>query len=262
MRVPDTFVSDSSWLPDGSALILGTSTLERTAGRYGGALLVVDAESWTLERTIPLPAGEAQVLEWSPDDSVLAVGAVDDTAVFLYDDQLRELRTIDLGDGGDTYDLSFSPDGRLLAAGRADGTISVIDTRKWRPVHEPARVHAEAVLDVEWLPDSNTVVTAGKDELVSLYDVERDLVRSRALPASGPPRRRVHLPGAVAGPTRSSCSTRARPVTVTRWTPGLAGPGLHGGRAGPDPGRVGQVPPRHALPAGVPGNRDQQSVPR
>ena len=45
-------------------------------------------------------------------------------------------------------------------------------------------MHAEPISDVEWLPDSNTVVTAGRDEMVSLYDVERDLVRGRALPAS------------------------------------------------------------------------------
>ena len=45
-------------------------------------------------------------------------------------------------------------------------------------------MHAEQVLDVEWLPDGNTVVTAGKDETVSLYDVDRDQVRARAFPAS------------------------------------------------------------------------------
>jgi WD40 repeat protein len=184
-KLPDTFVSDSSWLPDGSALVIGAVTIP-DRGPYGGALVVVEAETWERERTVPLPDGEAQVLEWSPDDAVLAVGAVGNHDLFLYDDQLRELRRIESGDGegGATYDLSFSPDGMLLAAGRADGTLSVIDTRTWRPVHEPARVHAESVLDVEWLPDSNTVVTAGKDELVSLYDVDRDLVRSRALPAS------------------------------------------------------------------------------
>ena len=183
VRVPDTFLSDSSWLPDGSALVLAAATVEKR-GPYGGALLVVDPGSWALERRVPLPAGEAQVLEWSPDDSVLAVGAMTTHDVFLYDDQLREVGRIDLGDGGGTADLSFSPDGSQLAAGRWDGTLSVIDTRTWREVHEPARVHADNVMDVEWLPDSNTVVTTGRDELVSLYDVDRDLVRSRALPAS------------------------------------------------------------------------------
>jgi DNA-binding SARP family transcriptional activator/WD40 repeat protein len=183
VRVPKTFVSDSSWLPDGSGLVIAAVTVPEK-GPFGGALLLVDTETWEVERTIPLPEGEAQVLEWIPDASVLAVGAVTTHSLFLYDDRLRELRTIELDDGGATWDLSFSPDGRLLAAGRADGTLAVIDTSTWRPVDEPTRVHAEAVLDVEWLPDSNTVVTAGKDELVSLYDVDRDLVRSRALPAS------------------------------------------------------------------------------
>jgi hypothetical protein len=39
-------------------------------------------------------------------------------------------------------------------------------------------------VDAEWLPDSNTVVTAGFDEVVSLYDVQRDLVRAQPLPAT------------------------------------------------------------------------------
>ena len=45
-------------------------------------------------------------------------------------------------------------------------------------------MHAAPADDVEWLPDSNTVVTAGFDEVVSLYDVRRDLVRAQPLPAS------------------------------------------------------------------------------
>ena len=72
------------------------------------------------------------MLEWSPDASVLAVGAGGTHSLVLYDARLRELRTIDLGDGGTTWDLSFSPDGRLLAAGRDGRPCPVIDTTTWR----------------------------------------------------------------------------------------------------------------------------------
>ena len=52
-------------------------------------------------------------------------------------------------------------------------------------------MHAESINDVEWLPDSTTVVSTGRDEMVSLYDVERDLVggtepsRRRRRPGDG-----------------------------------------------------------------------------
>ena len=55
-------------------------------------------------------------------------------------------------------------------------------------------MHDAEVLDVEWLPDSNTVLTAGMDEMVSMYDVERDLVQSAALARLRADRRRPHVP--------------------------------------------------------------------
>ncbi len=186
VRVPHTFVSDSTWSSDGSQLILGADLL-RQGGSVGGALHVVDADSWEVERVVRLEHGTPQVLEWSPDRQTLAVGANYTGTVTLFDPQLREQRTLDLGEGGDVFDLSFSPDGRYLAAGRFGGVLTVLDTRTWKPVHESVTMHAEWIGDVEWLPDSNTVVTAGRDEMVSLYDVDRDLVRGTELPASSRP---------------------------------------------------------------------------
>jgi WD40 repeat protein len=149
---------------------------------------VIGTDDWELQRTVKVSVEAAvQVTEWSPDRKVMAVGFNATGSVLLFDDQLDELRTIELGQGGAVYDLSFSPDGRYLAAGRTGGLLSVLDTTTWEPVNEPAPVHGGRVLDVEWLPDSNTVVTSGEDELVSLYDVDRDLVRGRPFPASERP---------------------------------------------------------------------------
>ncbi len=187
VRIPDTFSSDASWLPDGSALLLASEAFNDDGEWLGGRLYVVDIDDWELQRTVKVANGGPQVMEWSPDRTVMALGVNGTGSVLVFDDELRKLRSIDLGAGGDVFDLSFSPDGHYLAAGRTGGQLSVLDATTWEPVHEPAAIHGSQIIDVEWLPDSNTVVTSGKDEMVSLYDVERDQVRGRPFPASEQP---------------------------------------------------------------------------
>ena len=186
VRIPDTFSSDASWLPDGSGLILASEAFE-DGEPVGARLYVVDTDDWELQRTLKVGVGSAQVMEWSPDRTLMALGVLGPGTVMLFDHELDELRTIDLGPGGDVFDLSFSPDGRYLAAGRTGGQLAVLDTATWETINEPALIHGGYIIDVEWLADSNTVVTTGKDEMVSLYDVERDLIRGRPFPASDRP---------------------------------------------------------------------------
>jgi WD40 repeat protein len=174
------FVSCATWSPDGTQLILGVE------GNNLG-LTIVDTSTWRVLRNVGLTAGAAQVLEWTPDGTYLAAGILNTGTIELFDESMHMVRRIDLGPGGDVFDLAFSPDGKLLAAARFGGQVSVIDTTTWKQVHAPIRVHSGSVDDVEWLPDSNTVVTAGFDEVVSMYDVRRDLVRSQPLPAASDP---------------------------------------------------------------------------
>ena len=173
------FVWSVGWNRDGSTLLVGSEGLGH------GKVLVVDTDTWQVVDSFQPHDGPAQVFEWSPDRRTLAVGVNYSGTIDLYDADLRHVRTVELGEGGDTFDLSFSPDGRYLAAGRSGGGVDVLDTRSWRQVHETATMHTGHVNDVEWLPDSSTVLSSGRDEMISLYDVRRDLVRASPLPASG-----------------------------------------------------------------------------
>jgi WD40 repeat protein/DNA-binding SARP family transcriptional activator len=172
------FVWCAEWSVDGSQLLLGTE------GDGVAAVLVVDRESWQVVDGFQPESGSAQVMEWSPDRSTLAIGVNYSETIDLYDADLKHLRTVKVGPHGDTFDLAFSPDGRYLAAGRAAGGVTVLDTRSWRLARETATTHTGHVNDVEWLPDSSTVVSTGRDGLISFYDVERDLVRASPLRAS------------------------------------------------------------------------------
>jgi dipeptidyl aminopeptidase/acylaminoacyl peptidase len=105
----------------------------------------------------------------------------------VLDAHLRLLRTVDLPNGGEPFDLAFSPDGRRLAVGGHNGRVSVLETATWSPVNDAARVNSAPVVDVEWLPDGRTIVAGGVDDVASMYDVDRDLVRAVPLPASDDP---------------------------------------------------------------------------
>ena len=177
---PATLVWCAAWSTDGSRLLLGYQGAD---GERDGGIAVVATSTWKVVDRVNLH-GSPAVMEWNRDRSRLAVSMNFEGKIVLLDPALRVRRTIKFADDAEAWDLSFSPDGKLLAASGTNGTVSVRDTSTWRLVHEPARMHNGLVLDVEWLQDSHTVVTAGMDELVSMYDVERDLVRARPLPAS------------------------------------------------------------------------------
>ncbi len=89
---------------------------------------------------------------------------------------LTSVRTLTLGRQVFPYDLSFSPDGRRLAVGGDTGLLYTFTVADGRPDHEPAQAHGSWVGQVEWLPDNRTVVSAGDDRRVVLYDADTGLV--------------------------------------------------------------------------------------
>jgi WD40 repeat protein/DNA-binding SARP family transcriptional activator len=187
-RSPE-FVWCAAWTPDGSRLLLCAEG--KPTDVDDGGLVVVDAVTWEPRRSRVDLGGAAQTIERSPDGRWFAVGMtippVEDappgSALILDAQSLDVDRRLDLGDGNFTNDLSVSPDKRLLAVGSIEGELSVIDIRSGRPLHEPAKVHNGFVQQVEWLPDGRTVVSTGEDGTVTLYDVQRGLVRA-TLPGS------------------------------------------------------------------------------
>lgn len=190
-----TVVRSAAWTPDGSTLVLGaegdavrdTGSAPAGAaahGRRGGYLVEVDTTTWEVGTRIEIFGG-AETIETSPDGSEMAVASTTGSEVVILDAAgLYVERRVPLTRVDWLLDLSFSPDGRFLA-GSGDSFLHVFDTRTWEPVWPPARVHDGWALQAEWSEDGRTIATAGSDGTVALFDVERGLVRARALPASG-----------------------------------------------------------------------------
>jgi WD40 repeat protein len=125
-------------------------------------------------------------METSPDKSVIVAGLEYGPGLLVLDaDSLDVLRRVRLPEQiGNVFDLSFSTDGRLLAAAGDLGGVAVLDTGSWRLRGTPANLHDYGVLQVEWLPDNRTLVSAGADGRVVLFDTQRGTTRARPLPAS------------------------------------------------------------------------------
>ena len=182
----------AAWTPDGSRLLLGADG-EFMNGRDGD-LLVVDTDTWKKAPERVDIGGAAATMELSPDQRLLAVGmspsSIDNPApgrVKLLDaDTLEEKEVLFIGPGDQPFDVTFSPDGTMLAAGGLQGEVAVFDVASGDLLHTADRTHNEMIAQVEWLPDSRTVVTTGMDGMVSLYDAHQGLVRA-AMPASADP---------------------------------------------------------------------------
>lgn len=178
-------VWDTTWTPDGSRLLIGAEG--RSGSGDDGGLAVVDPATWEVERRVGL-GRSPQVMEFDPDGGVLAIGVETGARaaeVLVLDGLTYDVeQVVALPEGAYPFDLSFSPDGSHLAVVGDGGMLTVLDTRTWTAMHDSLEVHDGIGRQVEWLADGKTVVTAGSDGTVSLYDVTRDLVRVHDIPGS------------------------------------------------------------------------------
>jgi DNA-binding SARP family transcriptional activator/WD40 repeat protein len=184
--LPATAVFSAGWTPDGETLLLGSVEGGDIFESTEGHLVPVDVGTWEIGEPIA-GTGAAQSIEVSPDGSLLAMASAAGEIVLLDATSLDVLERIPLADGERGTDLSFSSDGRLLAAGGESGGLYVLDTGTWDRIAAPTVLHEGAVVQVEWLRDDRTVVTAGIDGAATLFDVERGLVRGRPLATTDAP---------------------------------------------------------------------------
>jgi YVTN family beta-propeller protein len=104
--------------PDGKTVV--------TVDDEAPALILVDAESETVGRSVPLEgvAKPAQIARYSPDNSLLAVTSLRSNTVSLIDPSFRKQTAITIGK--EPMDMAFRGD-ELFVACQGDGSVHVID---------------------------------------------------------------------------------------------------------------------------------------
>ena len=140
-----------------------------TEGNVHGAFFTLNEISSQLIATLSGHTNGVASVSFSPDGTMLASGAYDET-IKLWDVATRTNIATFEGHGGWVSSVSFSPDGTMLASGSADETIKLWDVAT-RTNITTLFGHGGWVSSVVFSPDSTMLASGSGDKMVKLWDV-------------------------------------------------------------------------------------------
>lgn len=128
------------------------------------------------------PVGGIASIHFSPDGRRLVCGSTAGELT-LWDVEKRVLiRRMEVHPLTTVGATRFSPDGRWLVTAGGDQTIVIRDANTSEPVRV-LRGYADRIHQVEWTPDSRSVVSTTMDAGLRVWTVENPEVRAAPLPA-------------------------------------------------------------------------------
>jgi hypothetical protein len=139
-----------------------------------GEVEIYSAESQSLVRTIPGPAGAINAVAFSPDGRHLfaaggAVGMKGEVRQWKVSDGAL-VRTIS-GHNDAIYSLALSPDGKVLATGSYDQKIKLWNAESGEELRTLSG-HNGCVYSLSFRPDGKILASASADRTVKLWEVE------------------------------------------------------------------------------------------
>ena len=155
--------------PDGQWLAIGETFWEPKAEGEGNSKVKLFDRSGKHVRTIVSSGPGAITPVFSPDGKTLAIG-----------NRNYETRLFDVQSGKHlhtlprlmTHGIAFSPDGKLLAAGYVDGAVVLWNVSNGTERQSMRNVATE-IYTVDWSPQGDVLVTAGRGGKITLWDPTR-----------------------------------------------------------------------------------------
>jgi eukaryotic-like serine/threonine-protein kinase len=144
-------------------------------------------KSGTLLHELP-QTSMARVLEFSPDETLLAIGTARreqellaaSSEVQLWDVRGEKVRST-LPMEASVTAVAFSPGGERVAIACSDGSFRLWDIAGQRWLFTAKR-HEEGIASLAFRPDGSLLVTSGRDDVVNVFDARRGELRFGPLP--------------------------------------------------------------------------------
>ncbi|MFN7913965.1 MAG: DUF4062 domain-containing protein [Vicinamibacterales bacterium] len=204
-------------LGDGRALALSKDGSTLLSGTGSHELLVVDAETGAMRRTLTLGGSGAAWLAWSDDERRLMVGGVYDSVTVLQMPDARMERELYHGDDRWVSGLAMTADGRTGISGDWDGNLFVWDLETGeRRLRLTGYRHNERVTAVALTPDGRFVISASNRARLLVHDItasERGLLGSVRELGTG----RHKITHMAVTPDGSRAVSAAEDATIRIW---------------------------------------------
>lgn len=151
---------------------------------YDGKVMLRDASSGALLKTLEKLGQKLRCLALSPDGRFVAAGTRDKNPRICLWEATTGHALADLVHEQNVLSVAFSSDSSLLCSGGDDGKLRWWDTTTWQLVETSDG--AERILAIAGAPDGRTVAAATLGGEVQLWDVASKRAPARMLGHSGP----------------------------------------------------------------------------
>jgi WD40 repeat protein/predicted Ser/Thr protein kinase len=147
------------------------------------AFVLIDTESASITRTIPIPsASPVSDLAWSPDGHHAALALRDGTIAYLHDPDNPEFRIIDIG-ARQIRSLVFTPDSASIAAVGDTGVLHLVDPRTGR-ARTTRRLSEHSLFSVAVHPLGRVALVGDRAGIIKAIDLA-DMSELATLSAGG-----------------------------------------------------------------------------
>ena len=139
------------------------------SGSWSGQILLWDASTGRLIKTLVGHKTMVRGLSFSPDGELLA-SASHDNSVRIWEVKTGKQRRRLEGHTGSVWGVRFAPDGKRLASSSVDHSVRIWEVKTGK-AERILRGHTDTVISLDFSSDGTTLATASVDSTVRLWEV-------------------------------------------------------------------------------------------